>query len=75
MDNTLDRNDTELIREDTLHAGYFRMVRLCLRHRLYAGGWSEACYREVVLHGKVAAIIPYDPIRDTVALFVWFLGP
>lgn len=48
------------------------MVRLHLRHRLFAGGWTAPLDREVVLHGTVAAIVPYDPIRDSVVLIEQF---
>lgn len=68
----MDRNDVELLREEPLHQGFFSMVRFHLRHRLFAGGWTEPLDREVVLHGKVAAIVPYDPIRDSVVLIEQF---
>ncbi|NKB57001.1 MAG: NUDIX domain-containing protein [Alphaproteobacteria bacterium] len=68
----MDRNDVELEKEVPLHDGFFRMVRLHLRHRLFAGGWSPTMTREVVRHGTVAAIIPYDPVRDTVILIEQF---
>lgn len=68
----MDRDDVELLREEPLHEGFFRMVRLHLRHKLFAGGWTEPLDREVVLHGTVAAIIPYDPIRDSVVLIEQF---
>ena len=68
----MDRKDTKLIREDTLHSGFFRMVRLRIQHRLFGGGWSMFLDREVVMHGKVGAVIPYDPIRDSVVLIEQF---
>jgi len=68
----MDRNDVELEKEVPLHDGFFRMVRLHLRHRLFAGGWGPTMAREVLQHGLVAAIIPYDPIRDTVILIEQF---
>lgn len=68
----MDRNDAELLQEEPLHEGFFRMVRLHLRHRLFAGGWTAPLDREVVLHGTVAAIVPYDPIRDSVVLIEQF---
>lgn len=68
----MNRNDVELARNETLHQGFFRMVCLHLRHRLFAGGWSPALSREVVLHGTVAAIVPYDPVRDEIVLIEQF---
>ena len=68
----MDRNDVELERNETLHDGFFRMVRMHLRHRLFAGNWSPPLSREVVLHGHVAAVVPYDPVRDAVVLIEQF---
>ena len=68
----MDRNDVELKREETLHDGFFRMVRLHLRHRLFTGGWGRTMTREVLRFGRVAAIIPYDPVRDSVILIEQF---
>ena len=68
----MDRNDSRLILEETVHAGFFRMVRLHLQHRLFRGGWSDALERDVVLHGRVGAIIPYDPKTDMVVLLELF---
>ncbi len=68
----MDRNDVEMVREEPLHEGFFRMVHLHLRHRLFAGGWTATLNREVIMHGKVAAVIPYDPVRDSVILIEQF---
>jgi ADP-ribose pyrophosphatase len=68
------RNDVALLKTETVHDGFFQMARLHLRHRLFAGDWSGSLSREVVLHGKVAAIIPYDPVRDAVVLIEQFRG-
>ena len=57
--NLLDRKDSKLVLEETVHAGFFRMVRLHLQHRLFRGGWSETLEREVVLHGRVGAMVTY----------------
>ena len=68
----LDRKDSKLVLEETVHAGFFRMVRLHLQHRLFRGGWSETLEREVVLHGRVGAMVPYDPKTDMVVLLEQF---
>lgn len=68
----MDRNDVELHRNETLHDGFLRMVRLHLRHRLFAGHWGPPISREVVIHPGVAAVVPYDPVRDTIVLIEQF---
>ena len=62
----------ELIERETPFQGYFRIDRYTLRHTLFAGGMSEPLTREVFERGHAAAILPYDPARDTVVLIEQF---
>ena len=48
------------------------MERLLLRHRLFSGGWTPVLDREVMIRGPVAAVLPYDPIRDEFVLIKQF---
>ena len=66
------RDDVEIIEHQTLWRGYFRMDRYRLRHRLFAGGWSEPIERELFERGQAAALLPYDPLRDEVVLIEQF---
>lgn len=52
--------------------GYFRIIKYRLRHRLFAGGWSREITREVFERGHAAALLPYDPVLDTVVLIEQF---
>ena len=58
------RDDVETIETETVWKGYFRVDRIQLRHRLFAGGWSPSITREVFERGHAAALLPYDPVRD-----------
>jgi ADP-ribose pyrophosphatase len=68
----LTRNDVEILETETVWKGYFRMDRLRLRHRLFAGGWGQSITREVFERGNAAALLPYDPVRDEVVLIEQF---
>lgn len=68
------RNDVTLEGTENLHAGFFRMDHFRFRHRLFEGGWSPSLSREVMLRDPVAAVIPYDPVRDEVVLLEQFRG-
>lgn len=68
----MDRSDVEILAHDVLHQAYFRLERYRLRHRLHAGGWSDAIQREVFERGHAAAVLPYDPQRDAVVLIEQF---
>ncbi len=70
----MDRNDVSVESSETVHDGFFRMDHLHLRHRLFAGGWSPALSREIMLRDPVAAVIPYDPVADRIVLLEQFRG-
>ncbi|MFT6580713.1 MAG: ADP-ribose pyrophosphatase [Alphaproteobacteria bacterium] len=70
----MDRNDVELDGREILHDGFFRMEHFLFRHRLFEGGWSPQLSREILVRNPVAAVIPYDPIRDEIVLIEQFRG-
>jgi len=70
--SSFSRADIEIIEQKTVFQGYFRIDRYRLRHRLFAGGWSGEVMREIFERGHAAAVLPYDPARDTVALVEQF---
>jgi ADP-ribose pyrophosphatase len=68
----MDRDDVEQISRTTAYQGYFRVNAYKLRHRLFAGGWSDTIQREVFERGHAAAAILYDPLADAVVLIEQF---
>lgn len=66
------RDDVEILETETVWKGFFRMDRLRLRHRLFAGGWGQPITREIFERGHAAALLPYDPERDEVVLIEQF---
>jgi ADP-ribose pyrophosphatase len=70
--SSFSRADIEIIEQKTVYKGYFRIDRYRLRHKLFAGGWSGEVMREIFERGHAAAVLPYDPVRDTVALVEQF---
>lgn len=66
------RDDVEIFETRTAWQGYFRIDRLRLRHRHFAGGWGKEITREVFERGHAAALLPYDPGRDEVVLIEQF---
>jgi ADP-ribose pyrophosphatase len=44
------------------------MTRHHLRHRTFAGGWSDVMSREIFQRGAVVAVLPYDMARDKLVL-------
>ena len=66
------RDDVEIIGQETLYQGFFRLDRVRLRHRLFEGGWSDELKREVFERGNAAAALLYDPEPDAVILIKQF---
>lgn len=62
----------EVLEDNIAFKGYFRMRRITLRHRLFAGGWSEPLTREVFERGDAVGVLPYEPETDSVILIEQF---
>ncbi|MBP8174218.1 MAG: ADP-ribose diphosphatase [Aeromonadaceae bacterium] len=65
-------DDVEVLAVETGYKGFFRINRYCLRHKLFAGGWSASLTRELFERGHAAAMLPYDPVRDQIVLLEQF---
>ena len=65
-------DDVEEIRREEAYAGYFRIDRYRLRHRLYDGGWGPTFEREVFERGHAVGVVLYDPERDLLVLIEQF---
>ena len=66
----------EILSRETLYQGHFRLFKLTLRHRLFAGGLGPPISREVLDRAGAVAVLPYDPERDRVVLIEQFrIGP
>ncbi|MBN7826627.1 ADP-ribose diphosphatase [Bowmanella dokdonensis] len=63
-----DHADVEILERQSLYQGFFTLLKYRLRHRLFAGGWSEPLQREIFERGHAVAVLPYDPALDEVVL-------
>jgi ADP-ribose pyrophosphatase len=61
-------SDIVIEKTDTAFAGFFKVLRYRLRHRLFNGGWSRPIERELLVRGESVGVLLYDPRRDCVAL-------
>ncbi len=66
------RDDVEILEHAVPFKGYYRIDTYRLRHRLFAGGWSEPMNRELLERGHAAAVILFDPERDELVLIEQF---
>lgn len=64
--------DFEVVDRVIGYQGHFRLERVSVRFRLYAGGWSHVIDREVFERGHAACVLLYDPDLDRVVLVEQF---
>lgn len=64
--------DVEILATETVYRGFFQMLKYRLRHRLFAGGWSEPMSRELFERGHAVVVLPYDPVRDQIVVLEQF---
>jgi ADP-ribose pyrophosphatase len=65
-------HQVDIVEQQVVYQGFFRMERMRLRHTLFAGGWSAVMVRELLQRGHAVAVLPYDPVRDQVVLVEQF---
>jgi len=65
-------DDVQVLEKTPVYAGYLKVYRYRLRHRLHAGGMSDAIDRELIDRGQAVSVLPYDPVRDAVVLIEQF---
>jgi ADP-ribose pyrophosphatase len=68
----LNRGDVEILSEEAVYRGFFRMSRFTLRHRLFRGGWSRVFTRELFRRRDAVGVLLYDPQHDRIALVEQF---
>lgn len=64
--------DAEILKREKLYQGFFRAEKITLKHKLFAGGWSNSMTREMLYRGPAVGVLLYDPVGDRVALVEQF---
>ena len=64
--------DVEVLQRETCFKGFYRLDRLQLRHRQFAGGMGPQLTRELFVRHDAVCVLPYDPQRDEVVLIEQF---
>lgn len=75
VDQPFRHADAELLEREPLYRGFFRLERFRVRHRLFAGGWSEGYAREVFVRHEAAVVLLFDPARDVIVMIEQFRAP
>ena len=64
--------DVEIVEKTRKYQGFFALDQYKFRHKRYAGDYSSVITREVFERGDAVALLPYDPITDSVVLIEQF---
>ena len=65
-------DDVELKPLEQLYKGFFKVNKYTLRHKMFAGGWSDWITREVFERGHAVAMLPYDPVTQEFVMIEQF---
>lgn len=70
------KKEFKVISQEPMYQGFFSLNRYQVRHRLFAGGWSDVLTRELFQRGNCVAVLLYDPDADKVVIIEQFrMGP
>ena len=64
--------DVEILSDDNVYNGFFKVNKIQLRHKLFGGGWSQTITREIFMRGDAVGAVLYDPANDLIGLVEQF---
>lgn len=64
--------DVKILEDERVYDGHFKVRRLTLSHKRFAGGWSEPIMREIFDRGDAVGVLPYDPDSDSLVMVEQF---
>ncbi len=65
-------DDVEILQRELCYQGFYRLDRLQLRHRQFAGDMGAPISRELFVRHDAVCVLPYDPQLDNVVLIEQF---
>lgn len=69
---TFGQDDVRIEAQELVFKRFFSIEKLTLRHKLFAGGWSEPITRELFRRGGAVAVLLFDPKLRQVGLVEQF---
>jgi len=70
--NNFSKADVLVEKRETLFKGFYRLDKLSLTHRQFAGGTGPAITRELFVRPPAVGVLIYDPATDEVLLIEQF---
>ncbi|MFI8381604.1 NUDIX domain-containing protein [Pseudomonas sp. NPDC079086] len=66
------QEDVQVLEREACFSGFYKLDRLRLRHRQFAGDMGPELSRELFVRHDAVCVLPYDPQRDCVVLIEQF---
>lgn len=66
------QQDVEILQQETVYQGHFRVDKYILKHKLFAGGWSKPVTRELFKRTKAAGALLFDPVLNKIVMIEQF---
>lgn len=66
------QEDVQILSRERVYDSFIPVDVLQLRHRLFAGGWSEPLRRELAVRPPAVGVLLYDPARDELVMVKQF---
>ena len=64
--------DISIENQEKVFSGFFKMLRVTLRHKLFSGEWSKPIKRELFERGSAVGVLLYDPVHKLIGLVEQF---
>lgn len=65
-------DDYKVLDKQRCYDGFFKIDKLTISHKLFAGGWIEPIQRELFVRDDATCLLPYDPVQDKVIMIEQF---
>ncbi len=70
--NVFDQSDVQILAREQAYSGFIPVEVLHLRHRLFAGGWSEKVRRELARRPAAVGVLLFDPASEDLVMVKQF---
>jgi ADP-ribose pyrophosphatase len=64
--------DVRVLEDENVYRGHYRLRRLSLQHKTFAGEWCQPISRELFERGDAVGVLLWDPARDELVMLEQF---
>ena len=72
LESKFSKEDVNIFESKISFKDFLRVDKLCLKHKLYNGEWSDPICRELLVRTAAVGVLLFDPIRDEIVMIRQF---